>query len=186
MQHRVDPDRGAGGGAPHQRLPEVVRAVARRLHVLRLHRGADHVERRQGQDQREAPAPAGLAERQVHAEDHHVDVVGREPELREVLPQVADRQPLGQRAAEVGADRMREGGEDRVEMQPAERHVDGGQRPRDRLGRLHRVAAEGEVDQVVGEVRPERDQAGGVGVLDLDHRQHRGAGEGGGRRRRAW
>ena len=177
VQHRVDPHRRVGGGAPHQGLPQVVRPVAGRLDVAGLDRGADHVERRERQDQHEAAAPAGLAEGELHAEHHHVDVVGSEAELRQVLPQVADLQALGQRPAEVGADRMGEGGEDGVEMQPAERHVDGGEGARLRLRRLHRVAAEGEVDEVVGEVGFERDQPRGVGVLDVDEAEHRRAGD---------
>ena len=51
---------------------------------------------------------------------------------------------------------------------------------RHRLGRQHRVAAEGEVDQVVGEIGLERDQPGRVGILDVDEAEHRRAGDLGG------
>ena len=165
---------GTGALAAARRISVFQRSLGRsrgRLDVAGLDRGADHVERRERQDQGEAAAPAGLAEGEVHAEDHDVDVVGREAELREALAQVADREALGQRPAEVGADGVGEGGEDGVEVQPAERHVDGGEGARQRRRGLHRVAAEGEVDEVVGEIGLERDEPGRVGVLDVDERR---------------
>ena len=180
VQHRVDAHRRARRGPAHQRLPEVVRAVARGGLVADLDRGADHVERRERQDQLEAPAAPGLAEAERHPEDHDVDIVRGEAELRQVLSQVADLQPLGQRPAEVGADRVAEGGEDRVEVQAAERHVDGGERPRHRIRRLAGVAAQRQVDQMVGEVRLDGDQPGRVGVLDVDEAEHRRPGDRGG------
>ena len=173
VQHRVDPHRRVGGGAAHQRLPEVVRPVARRLDVARLDRGADHVERRERQDQHEAAAPAGLAEGQLHAEHHHVDVVGGEAELRQVLALVADasapwsaagrgwRRSHGRRPARMAS---------RCSRQSAMSMAVKGRATGSR--RLHRVAAERQVDRGGRRGRTRsRCSARGVGVLDVDERR---------------
>ena len=53
VQHRVDRNLGGAGGLAHQLAPQIVGARARRLDRHRVAGGADHVQRRERQDQKE-------------------------------------------------------------------------------------------------------------------------------------
>jgi hypothetical protein len=163
VQHGVDRHRRRGGGAAHQRLPQVVGPVARRGVRLRVERGADHVERRERQHEIGRAAPPGLGHDQGQAEHQHVDVVGAEAHLADALAQVAQAQRLGRLLAEGATERRDEGVQRRLEIEPAEAHVDRGQAAVARIRHVRRIAAERQVDQVLGKFVVEGDQARVVG-----------------------